>query len=195
LREKVRERKIGNLVIFVVDASGSMAAEERMAAAKGAILSLLLDAYQRRDRVGMVVFRKEKAELVLPPTKSVELANKLLSEIPTGGKTPLAHGLKLALDTIKGQRSRDKHLVPLLVLVSDGKANISLYGGDPLEDAVTVAREIRAHGINSLIIDTEQGFLNFGLMRQLSDEMNGKYLKLEELEASTLASAVRSLEF
>ena len=195
LREKVRERKIGNLVMFVVDASGSMAAEERMVAAKGAILSLLLDAYQRRDRVGMVVFRKEKAELVLPPTKSVELANKLLSEIPTGGRTPLAHGLKLALNTIMGQLSRDKHLVPLLVLISDGKANISLYGGDPLEDAVAVAREIRAYGINSLIIDTEQGFLNFGLMRQLSDEMNGKYLKLEDLEASTLASAVRSLEF
>jgi len=194
LREKVRERKIGNLVMFVVDASGSMAAEKRMAAAKGAILSLLLDAYQRRDRVGMVVFRKEKAELILPPTKSVELADKLLSEIPTGGRTPLAHGLKLALDTIIGQLSRDKHLVPLLVLVSDGKANVSLYSGDPLEDALAVAREIRAHGINSLVIDTEQGFLNFGLMRRLSEEMNGKYLKLEELEASTLASAVRSLE-
>jgi len=195
LREKVRKRKISNLVMFVVDASGSMAAEKRMVAAKGAILSLLLDAYQRRDRVGMVVFRREKAELVLPPTKSVELANKLLSEIPTGGRTPLAHGLKLALDTIMGYLSRDKHLVPLLVLVSDGKANVSLYGGDPLEDAITVAREIRARGIYSLIIDTEQGFPNLGLMRQLSSEMNGKYLKLEELKASTLASAVRNLGF
>jgi magnesium chelatase subunit D len=194
LRERIRERKIGNLIMFVVDASGSMAAEERMAAAKGAILSLLLDAYQRRDRVGMIVFRKEKAELVLPPTKSIELANRLLSEIPTGGRTPLAHGLKLALDTIMGHLYKDRRLVPLLVLISDGKANVSLYGGDPVEDAITVAKEIRARGINSLIIDTEQGFLNFGLTRQLSDEMGGKYLKLEELNASTLASAVRNLE-
>jgi magnesium chelatase subunit D len=93
-----------------------------------------------------------------------------------------------------GHLYKDRRLVPLLVLISDGKANVSLYGGDPVEDAITVAKEIRARGINSLIIDTEQGFLNFGLMRQLSDEMGGKYLKLKELNASTLASAVRNLE-
>ena len=99
-REKVRESKIGNLIMFVVDASGSMAAEERMTATKGAVLSLLLDAYQRRDRVGMVVVRKNAAELVLPPTNSVELAQKFLPILPTGGRTPMAHGLTLGMETI-----------------------------------------------------------------------------------------------
>lgn len=190
LREKIRERKIGNIILFVVDASGSMAAENRMAAAKGAIMSLLLDAYQRRDQVGMIVFRKEAAELVLPPTKSVELAEKLLNEIPTGGRTPLAHGLELALDTIRGYMARDRNAVPLLVLVSDGKANVSLMGGDPVEDAKAIAREIRAHNINSLIVDTEQDYVKLGFMRDLSTEIGGKYLHLEELDASHLASAV-----
>ncbi|MEM0314354.1 MAG: VWA domain-containing protein, partial [Candidatus Bathyarchaeia archaeon] len=190
LREKIRERKIGNIILFVVDASGSMAAENRMAAAKGAIMSLLLDAYQRRDQVGMIVFRKETAELVLPPTKSVELAEKLLNEIPTGGRTPLAHGLELALDTIRGYMAKDRNAVPLLVLVSDGKANVSFMGGDPVEDAKAIAREIRAHNINSLIVDTEQDYVKLGFMRDLSTEIGGKYLHLEELDASHLASAV-----
>lgn len=190
LREKVRERKIGNIIIFVVDASGSMAAEARMSAAKGAIISLLMDAYQRRDQVGMIVFRKEAAELVLPPTKSVELAEKLLTEIPTGGRTPLAHGLELALDTIKGCIAKDRNAVPLLVLVSDGKANVSLISGDPVEDAKAIAREIHAYNINSIIVDTEQDFVKLGFMRDLSAEMGGKYLRLEELNASSLASAV-----
>ncbi|MCD6506824.1 putative cobaltochelatase [Candidatus Poribacteria bacterium] len=191
LREKVREKKIGNLILFVLDASGSMAAEERMAAAKGAVLSLLLDAYQRRDRVGMVVFRGEKAELVLPPTNSVELAQKYLAELPTGGRTPLAHGLKLALDTIKEQRWRDKHIIPLLVLISDGRANVSLDDGDPVEEAKRVAREIRAANIRSIAVDTEQGFPTFGLVRQICDEMGGTYLRLEELKSEPIASAVR----
>ncbi|MCS7095743.1 MAG: putative cobaltochelatase [Nitrososphaerota archaeon] len=190
LREKVRERKIGNIILFVVDASGSMAAENRMAAAKGAIISILMDAYQRRDQVGMVVFRKESAELVLPPTKSVELAEKLLTEIPTGGKTPLAHGLELALETIRGCIEKNREAVPLLVLVSDGKANVSLISGSPVEDAKAIAREIRAHNINSIIVDTEQDFVKLGFMRELSAEMGGKYLRLEELNASSLASAV-----
>ena len=190
-RQKVRERKVRNLILFVLDASGSMAAEERMAAAKGAVLSLLLDAYQRRDRVGMVVFRGKKAELVLPPTNSVELAQKYLAELPTGGRTPLAHGLKLALDTIKEQRWRDKHIIPLLVLISDGRANVSLGGGDPVEEAKRVAREIRAANIRSIAVDTEQGFPTFGLVRQICDEMGGTYLRLEELKSEPIASAVR----
>ncbi|MBT0159906.1 putative cobaltochelatase [Candidatus Bathyarchaeota archaeon A05DMB-2] len=191
LREKVRERKVGNLIVFVVDASGSMAAEERMTATKGAILSLLLDAYQRRDRVGMVVFRKNTAELVLPPTNSVELAQKYLTKLPTGGRTPMAHGLKLGLDTIRHYMSGDKEAIPLLVLVSDGKANVPLNGGDPVEEAKTVAREISAAGIQSIAIDTERDFLTFGLVKQLCTEMAGKYLRLEELSAAPIASAVR----
>jgi magnesium chelatase subunit D len=192
LREKVRECKMGNLIIFIVDASGSMAAEERMSATKGAVLSLLLDAYQRRDRVGMVAFRKDTAELVLPPTNSVELAQRYLTKLPTGGRTPMAHGLKLGMETIKNYVRSDKEAVPLLVLVSDGRANVNLYGGDPVEEAKAVAREIASAGIQSLALDTERDFITFGLVKQISTEMGGKYLRLEELSAAPIASAVRT---
>jgi magnesium chelatase subunit D len=191
LREKVRERKVGNLVVFVVDASGSMAAEERMTATKGAILSLLLDAYQRRDRVGMIVFRKSKAELVLPPTNSVELAQKCLAKLPTGGRTPMAHGLNLGLETVRDHIRRDKEAIPLLVLVSDGRANVPLNGGDPVEEAKTVAHAISSAGIKSIAIDTERDFITFGLVKQICAEMGGKYLRLEELSAAPIASVVR----
>jgi magnesium chelatase subunit D len=191
LREKVRESKMGNLIVFIVDASGSMAAEERMSATKGAVLSLLLDAYQRRDRVGMVAFRKDTAELVLPPTNSVELAQKYLSKLPTGGRTPMAHGLQLGMETIKNYVRGDKEVVPLLVLVSDGRANVNLYGGDPIEEAKAVAREIASSGIQSLSLDTERDFITFGLVKQICDEMKGRYLRLEELSAVPIALAVR----
>ncbi|MCP8306510.1 MAG: putative cobaltochelatase [archaeon] len=191
LREKVREKKVSNLIVFVVDASGSMAAEERMVATKGAILSLLLDAYQRRDRVGMVVFRKSEAKLVLPPTKSVELARKCLASLPTGGRTPMAHGLKLGMETIRKYMWRDKEVVPLLVLVSDGRANVNLYGGNSVEEAKMMAREIRLAGIRSVAIDTERNFISFGLVRQICTEMNGTYLHLEELKAASITSVVR----
>ena len=193
LREKVRETKMGNLIMFVVDASGSMAAEERMSATKGAVLSLLLDAYQRRDRVGMIVFRKNSAELVLPPTNSVELAQKCLTVLPTGGRTPLAHGLKLGLDAVVSSLRTDD--IPLLVLVSDGRANVNLYGGDPVEEAKNVAYKIASKGIQSIAIDTEQGFLTFGLVKQISETMGSKYLRLEELRAAPIASAVRTQLF
>jgi magnesium chelatase subunit D len=192
LREKVRERKVGNLIVFVVDASGSMAAEERMTATKGAILSLLLDAYQRRDRVGLVVFRKNTAELVLPPTNSVETAQKCLATLPTGGRTPMAHGLNLGLETIKDCMRRDKEAVPLMVLVSDGRANVPLNGGDPVEEAKRVAHAISSAGIKSIAIDTERDFITFGLVKQICAAMEGKYLQLEELSAAPLASAVRN---
>lgn len=189
LREKVRERKIGNLILFVVDASGSMAAEERMAAAKGAILSLLVDAYQKRDVIGMIAFRRDAAELILPPTRSVDLAQKCLVDLPTGGRTPLAHGLKLGLETIRNYLAKNRSAVPLLVLISDGKANVGLHG-DPVEDAKMVAEEIRLAGINSIIIDAEQGPVSLGLLKQICECMGGKYMHLEELNANTIASAV-----
>lgn len=189
-REKVRETKMGNLIMFVVDASGSMAAEERMSAAKGAVLSLLLDAYQRRDRVGLIAFRRDMAELILPPTNSVELAQRCLTKLPTGGRTPLAHGLRLGVDTV--ERSIHTEDIPLLVLVSDGRANVSICGGDPIEEATRIAHEIALKGIHSIAIDTERNFINFGLVKKISKAMGGKYLRLEELSAIPLVNAVRS---
>lgn len=191
LREKVREKKVGNLILFVLDASGSMAAEERMVATKGAVVSLLLDAYQRRDQVGMVVFRGKTAELVLPPTNSVELAQKHLAQLPTGGRTPLAHGLKLGLETLKEHLWRDKHGIPLLVLVSDGRANVSLNNGNPVEEAKKIAREIKAANIKSITIDTEQGLVAFRLVEEICTELGGVYLRLEELKSAPIASAVK----
>lgn len=194
MREKIRESKMGNLIVFVVDASGSMAAQERMNATKGAVFSLLLDAYQRRDRVGMVVFRKESAKLVLPPTNSVDLAQKYLANLPTGGRTPLAHGLKLGMETAK-HWMRGDNTVPLLVLVSDGRANVNFGGGDPIAEAKCIAREIASEGIQSIAVDTERNFINFGLVKQISEAMSAKYLRLEELNAAPIASAVRSTLF
>jgi magnesium chelatase subunit D len=190
LREKVRETKMGNLIMFVVDASGSMAAEERMSATKGAVLSLLLDAYQRRDRVGMIAFRKNTAELILPPTNSVELAQKCLAKLPTGGRTPLAHGLKLGMNTVKTSMRVDD--IPLIVLVSDGRANVNLSGGDPVEEATYIAHEIASEGIHSIAVDTERDFISFGLVKKISEAMGGKYLHLEELSAMPLVKAVRN---
>ncbi len=130
LREKVRETKTGSLVLFVVDASGSMGAQRRMVAVKGAILSLLLDAYQRRDRVGLISFRGTRADLLLPPTGSVDLAQGYLREMPTGGRTPLGRGLYLALDVLQKERMKDRDVLPLLVLLSDGRANVTMDGPD-----------------------------------------------------------------
>lgn len=190
LREKIRETKMGNLIMFVVDASGSMAAEERMSATKGAVLSLLLDAYQRRDRVGLIAFRKNTAELILPPTNSVELAQKCLTKLPTGGRTPLAHGLRLGLDTVK--RSIRAEDIPLLVLVSDGRANVNISGRGPIEEATCIAHEIASKGIHSITVDTERDFISFGLIKKISEAMGGKYLRLEELGAMPLVNVVRS---
>ncbi len=122
LREPRREGREGNLVLFVVDASGSMAARARMGAVKGAVLSLLLDAYQRRDKVGMITFRGSAAQLLLPPTSSVEAAAARLAALPTGGRTPLAAGLLRAHEVLRTERLRDPQRRPLLVLVTDGRA-------------------------------------------------------------------------
>lgn len=193
LREKVRERRMGNTVLFVVDASGSMGAQQRMTAVKGAILSLLIDAYQKRDRVGLVVFRGNRAEVLLPPTSSVELARKYMQTLPVGGKTPLAHGLSKGFEVLQRERMINHHTIPRMILVSDGKANVGMGSGSPLDDAKEVAGHIRDAGIPSLVIDSEQGFLSFGLAHALSDELGAKYLRLEDLQSEQIAEIVKGI--
>ncbi len=134
-QRKVRVKKAANLVLFVVDASWSMAVAERMAATKGAILSLLTDAYQRRDRVGLVVFQKDRATLVLPPTNSVQLAQRALADIPVGGKTPLSAGLLLAHEVIEKERIVHPDVMPLIILLTDGAGNVSMSNLPPQEEA------------------------------------------------------------
>jgi len=191
-REKVREKRIGNTLLFVVDASGSMGANRRMKATKTAILSLLNDAYQKRDIAGLVVFRKTGAESLLGITRSVELANKKLRELPTGGKTPLPAGLALGYEILKARKVKDPDTVPVLVLVTDGRANVSLNGGDPVEEAKEVGRKIRAEGINTLVIDSEQDFITLGLAKELAEIMEAQYYKLEALQVQEIETAVRS---
>jgi magnesium chelatase subunit D len=193
IREKVRERKMGNTVLFVVDASGSMGAQQRMTAVKGAILSLLIDAYQKRDRVGLVVFRGKGAEVLLPPTSSVELARSYMQTLPVGGKTPLAHGLSKGFEVLKRELMINQHTIPRMILVSDGKANVSMGSGSPLDDAKEVASHIRDAGISSLVIDSEQNYIAFGLAHTLSDELGARYLKLEDLQADQIADIVKGI--
>ena len=207
VREKVRETKTGALIIFVVDASGSMGAQRRMVAVKGAILSLLLDAYQRRDRVGMISFRGTRAEVLLPPTGSVDLAQAHLREMPTGGRTPLSRGLHLALEVVEIERMKDKQVLPLLVLLTDGRANFrsGLTAGDPdvagqaasgeedtpRAEAKAIAELVQQRQIPSLVIDTELDFIKLGLARPIAEAMGAHYIKLDELHGDTLAQAVR----
>jgi magnesium chelatase subunit D len=203
LREKVRETKTGSLILFVVDASGSMGAQRRMVAVKGAILSLLLDAYQRRDRVALISFRGTRADLLLPPTNSVDLAQIYLQDLPTGGRTPLSRGLYLALETLESERLRDRDVLPLLVLLTDGRANVAMgassppdpensRGANPVEETKAIASLVKEKRIPSVVIDTELGFLRFGLARPIAEAMGAQYIKLDELGAETLAEAVRS---
>jgi magnesium chelatase subunit D len=188
LREKVKERKVGSDILFVVDASGSMGAKRRMVAAKGAVLSLLTDAYQRRDRVGMIAFKGDKAEVLLPLTNSLELAHKKLQELPTGGRTPLALGLSTGLELLK----REKDALRILVLITDGKANVALNGGSPIEEAKDLARRIKEEGINLVVIDTEDNFLSFGLAREIAAAAQAQYIKLGEPTPEKVAGALRN---
>lgn len=190
-REKVREKKTGTTILFVVDASGSMGAKKRMSAVKGAVVSLLTDAYEKRDKVGMIAFRKKQAEVLLGITRSVELAQKSLKDLPTGGKTPLSAGLFKGYEILKAAKKKDPEMVPVLVLVSDGRTNSSLNDGDPYEEAIEIANKIAAEKIQSIVIDTEQDFIKLGLAKNIAEAMNGQYYKLEELGDREIASTVR----
>ncbi len=154
IRTKVRKRKVGASIVFCVDASGSMGAESRIDAAKAAIMELLVDAYQRRDRVGMVSFRGDRADIILAPTASVELAQIKMRSLPTGGATPLAAGLERALEVVASEKARNPDIVQWLVLVTDGRANVGLNGGLGSEDARVMASRLRAEDINTVVIDT-----------------------------------------
>jgi magnesium chelatase subunit D len=154
LRQKVRKRKVGNLVVFAVDASGSMDADKRMAVTKGAALSLLQDAYVRRDKVAVIVFRNRSAEVVVPPTGGAALAKKRLAHVNVGGTTPLTQGLISACALIRTATLRDSSLRPLLIVISDGHANVPAGTGDPVSESRDIASQIRSDGIEALLVDS-----------------------------------------
>ena len=194
LRQKVREKRIGNTFLFAVDASGSMGARERMRAVKGAIFYMLQEAYQKRDRVGMIAFRRDKADMLLPITRSVDLAQKRLAEMPTGGKTPLADGLALSLHTLAMMNKRDSELEPILIVVTDGRANAVHEGEkDPVAAAISIAEKIAKAKITTVVIDTESGFIKLGLAKKVAAAMQANYYTLQKLSKENIIHIVRNL--
>jgi magnesium chelatase subunit D len=189
VRRAIREGREGNLVIFVVDASGSMAARDRMSAVGGATLSLLRDAYQRRDKVAVITFRQHEAQLLLPPTSSVHIASRRLARFDTGGKTPLAHGLLAARDVVVREKARDRARRSLVVVLTDGRAT---GGPDPLGRTRTAAGLLVAEGAAAVVVDCETSYVRLGLAEQLADYLGAPAVRLAQLRADSLTDVVRT---
>lgn len=192
LRFKVREDHVGATIVFAVDASGSMGAQQRMKAAKEAILSMLLDSYQKRDKIGLVAFRKEGAQTLLDITASVDLAERKLQELPTGGRTPLAAGLYRSWQLFKARRLKDPDLLPMLVLVTDGRANRALWSEDAVADAMRAAELIRRENIRAVVVDTEKSYISLHIAKRIADTMGADYYKVDDLQPEQLQSIVKS---
>jgi magnesium chelatase subunit D len=190
---KQREGKIGTLILFVVDASGSMAARRRMEAVKGAVVSLLQSAYEQRDQVGVIAFRGLAAEVLLPPTRSVELAEEALRQLPTGGRTPLAHALLMGQEMLAKAQKTHPALPVLLVLLSDGKANVPIQEmpGDTWDQSLQAATRIAEAGTPALVLDPEVGFVRLGRAQQIAQAMAAEYLALENLSSQDLVLKIR----
>ncbi len=191
-QRKIRVKRAANLILFVVDASWSMAVAERMSATKGAIMSLLTDAYQRSDRVGLVVFQKNKATLVLPPTNSVLLAQHALADIPVGGKTPLSAGLTLSAKVFEQEKRTHPDVMPLMILLTDGAGNVSMTDLAPQEEAHRAADILREAHIRSVVINMEHAAFDQGLARTLAERMGAPCYTLRELKAESLYQTVKS---
>jgi magnesium chelatase subunit D len=192
LRVKVRARPMRHLILFVVDASRSMGARKRMAQTKAAVLSLVVDAYQKRDCVGLITFGGVDAQLVLAPTRSVRVAARKLADLPIGGATPLAQGLTLASQVVKRSTRREPGLIPLVVLVTDGRGNVPLEAkSDPTADSLELTDRLARSGVMGLVIDTESGPVRLGLAARLAQAWDADYLRLDELGGRPLSEAVR----
>jgi magnesium chelatase subunit ChlD-like protein len=189
--KKIRVRKTANLILFLVDASWSMAVAERMAATKGAILSLLTDAYQRRDRVGLVVFQKNRATLILPPTNSVLLAQEALADVPVGGKTPLSAGLLMSFEVIKKEKLLHPEIMPLLIILTDGAGNVSIGRQSPQEEAFKFAEMIAQEKIHSVVINMEHAAFDQGLAQALADHLESPCYTITDLKAESLFVTVQ----
>ena len=188
VRRAVREGREGNLVIFVVDASGSMAARDRMSAVSGATLSLLRDAYQRRDKVAVITFRQQDARVLLPPTSSVYIASRRLTRFDTGGRTPLAQGLLAARDMVVRERARDRARRSLVVVLTDGRAT---GGPDPLGRARTAAARLVAEGAAAIVVDCETSYVRLDLADDLAAHLKAPSVRLDQLRADSLTALVK----
>lgn len=194
IREKIRERRVGNTLLFLVDGSGSMGAQRRMVETKAAVMSLLLDAYQKRDTVSMVVFRGREAGVLLPPTSSVETAARLLAEMPVGGRTPLSAGLSRASEVLDRILRKDPTAMPLTLLLTDGRANASLGEGAPHLEALKIASAMgdRYPQVRFVVVDTEPpGAVRLGLAGRLAAALGADYFQTENLRAEELVKIAR----
>lgn len=190
LREPVRVQIPSALVVLVVDASGSMGVRQRLEAARSAVLALLVDAYQHRDRVALVTFRGAGAQVVLRPTASTEVARARLAELPNGGRTPLAAGIREGLSVATARRHADDR--PLLVVVSDGRATAAPEGEDPFEASLLAATAVKAAGVDALVIDCESGGSRLGLTVPLAEAMGARRVAAGDVSGDALAAAVRA---
>jgi len=194
IREKERVGKTSAVVLFVVDASGSMGAMQRMESAKGAVLSMLMDSYQKRDKVGMIAFKGKEAELILPPCSSVDLALSRLRELPTGGKTPLSAGLSKGLQLLQGELRKDEETKPMMVLISDGRANVGM-GGKIKDEIIEISEKSKQLGVHTIVIDTEvveSSFMDMrlGYCREIAETAGGKYYPISGLSPEALYNIV-----
>lgn len=187
IRSKVREKRIGNILLLVVDASGSMGVAERMKTVKGVIFKILMDAYQKRDRVGLIAFRKNEAELLLPVTRSVDFAKQKLETLPVGGKTPLAKGLMKAQDVLDMLYRQDNTQEPVVILVTDGRATSAVEkNGNPVQEAMMEASRIGRRHLPTAVIDTESGFIKLGLAKEVAKKMGASYFHMDKLTEENL---------
>ena len=193
IREKVRQRKYSNLLVFVVDASGSMGASQRMVETKGAIVSLLKDAYIKRDKVCLVAFRGNDAQVLLPPTRSVERGMRLLETMPVGGRTPLNHGISKGLQVIQGELRKNPEVLPYMILITDGKGNVSIRGEKkPKQELMEISELVREFKyLNTMVLDIEKkGAMRFGLAKEMARRMGASYQQIETLKSAAIVSAI-----
>lgn len=198
IREKIRIGKISTATLFVVDASGSMGAANRMESAKGAVMSLLMDSYQQRDRIGMVAFKGDTADVLLPLCSSVDLAYDSLRELPTGGKTPLGAGLNSGLNLLLGEKRKNDETIAIMVLISDGRANVSVNGGKlgtVKEELLAIAEEARSAGIHVIVLDAESMGSSFvkmqlGYCREIAEHAGGRYYSVDRLSSGQVHDIV-----
>jgi len=194
VREKVREMRAGCTILFLVDASGSLGVRKRMSAVKGAVLSMLRDSYVKRDRIGMMAFRRSSAELVLPPTRSVEYSYRKLEEMPTGGKTPLAEALVTVNEYMTSYSRSHEGEMCYIVLITDGRANVPLSeGSDANEEVLKLAQDMAIPQVRWVVIDASSGFIRFDNAERLAEALEGTYFRLEDLNAERLAESVRAV--
>lgn len=190
LHQKIYSGKTGTLILFVVDASGSMAAGKRMEAVKGSVLDLLTDAYQKRDMVGVIAFRGVEAQLLLKPTKSIDQAELAMQNLPTGGRTPLPHALSMALE-ITEQLDPITDPQPLLIILSDGKANVPLPGGgDAWQQTLELCGQLKDGNVAALVLDTENQYIRFGKAKEMAEAIGAEYLSLNDLSSETITTTI-----